>query len=191
MATAKEKAASPAPEPEAEASEGADVVDGTVTMEMPKGFVPQGAQAAPWWKIEEGAVLRGHIRGALFTMQDQRRTEYFQVQVTEPATGQEGTIAKGNRKDVPVARGGLVSVSVRKRMEILKEKILLEQQAGAIYEIWIKIGKKEGISGGRTFWPMQIATKCVKQPNARVGDKLIGTVSDSAPTEIDDEDLPF
>lgn len=183
----------PKPEPGQEAAS-QDEQDNTADMRttrMPKGFVPQGAQSAPWWKLEEGNVLYGRIRGALFTMQDNRRTEYFQVQLHEPTLAEEGTKRAGNRRTVTVPKGALVSVSIKKKMEVLKAKVLLEQQAGASYDVWMMVGPKEELKNGNTFWNLQIATNCVKPPNARVGNQLIGGVSDSAPDEPSDDDIPF
>ena len=121
----------PAPKPGQEEAAQDDNTSDMRTTRMPKGFVPQGAQSAPWWKLEEGNVLYGRIRGALFTMQDNRRTEYFQVQLHEPTLAEEGTKRAGNRRTITVPKGALVSVSIKKKMEILKTKVLLEQQAGA------------------------------------------------------------
>ena len=129
------------------------------------GFVKEGGLfGAPFWKVEEGARIKGKLLGA-YTMPNQYANnapkDIVQVQTLEPTS----VGVKGEDETEEVPAGTVVSVNVTNRLELLVTKHAPLVEAGAEVHVLLTVPSgRIRTRSGFNVWPIEIATKMVKAP---------------------------
>lgn len=146
----------------------------------PEGFKRLGSVAnAPWFALKEGNILFGELEN-VYTRPDERlkgkdgkpgMSKFYQVKLLEGCEvrmgrGEEAKLVRANAGDVVNLNWGPKT----KELEKLVPQILL----GAEYRVWLRVGKKFKISGGRTMWDVDQNISCVKPPTASEGPDFSG-----------------
>jgi len=135
--------------------------------DAPEGFVSDSAvQDAPWFNLEEGAVLYGNLLGC-YTMKTEPPRDYYQVELYQATT-----VRSGRGEDVEMVeaeKGDIVNVGMAYQLQAWKTKIVPLVEAGAQVEVFAKVGKKIKQKSGRTLWTFDVVkSRVVKAPTGPV-----------------------
>lgn len=125
----------------------------------PPGFEPvSAARGVPWYDPETLEVVSGELVGR-FTRRDSERA-YYHVRVDTPCTGYQKPEGgkRGDREEVQVDVGQLISVDERTALEDLAP---LAKDETKRYQVWIKAKEKVDIGGGKTFWSFDIFKRVI------------------------------
>ena len=134
----------------------------------PEGFRRVGSVAnAPWFNLKKGNVLLAILEN-VYERPDERvktkngtpgKSKFFQLKLLEACEARSGR--GGDAKMVRAEVGAVVNLNYgpkTKSLEELSPAIL----AGAEYQVWVQVGDKFQISGGRTMWDMDVQVKQTK-----------------------------
>jgi hypothetical protein len=136
---------------------------------------------APWFEYQEGNLCHGHVEGR-FVMQTDPPRGYYQINLK---TGCKVRVGKGDEaKVVDAKQGDVINLGETFRTETLREKVAAPMEAGGDYDVWMLVGKKRKLTGGRTMWTADVQTKENKAPTRKVE-----PIKDA--TTVGDEDAPF
>lgn len=158
----------------------------TNAYKAPEGFSRDTAvQDAPWVNFQEGNIVHGRLLGC-YTIQTTPPRDYYQVELVAPCTVRVG---KGGDQEIVEAQAGdVVNVGITYNLRCYQDKQIPEVEAGAEWQVWIRIGKKEKRGNGHTFWHADPRSKRVKAPTGPVVPKAATT---PAAGDDDDATVPF
>jgi hypothetical protein len=89
---------------------------------------------APWVQAQVGNVLNGRLIDR-FVMNTSPKRAYYQVELFEPCAVRVG---RGDDAEVVQAeKGDVVNLGETFRMTAIKDRIIPEVRAGAVYDLWI------------------------------------------------------
>jgi hypothetical protein len=140
----------------------------------PEGFRRVGSVAnAPWFNLKKGNTLRGILEN-MYERVDERvpkekggKSKFFQVKLLE---GCECRAGRGEEAKIVRAEAGtVVNLNYGPKTMGLAD-LVPAIQAGAEYEVWVGVGEKFKISGGRTMWDLDVQQKIVKAAPALADD---------------------
>jgi len=120
---------------------------------------------APWWSIEDGAVLHGELEN-MYDRPDERsksgRSKFFQIKLLKDTKARYGRGKEA--KVVAVKAGTVVNLNYGPKTREL-EKYVDPIIRGAKYEVWIHVdGGKFDIGKGQTMWPLDVHATMTRAP---------------------------
>lgn len=156
--------------------------NGPVDPQAPGGFRRVVAvDDAPWFEFKEGNICHGHVEDRFVMKMDPPRA-YYQVTLKRESLVRVG---KGDdAKTVTAKVGDVINVGETFRLEALRESVAAPHKAGGDYDIWVKVGKKRKLDGGKTMWTADVQVKENKPPTRKVEPLNDATVAV-------DEETPF
>lgn len=145
---------------------------------LPAGFTRVNPEAGPrnYFKPVEGLIVQGILLGR-FKRKDNDKY-FYQIRLTQPCDAQDG-----NQKSVECQPGDTLTVDERTALEDLAPWT----EKDHLVEVFIRVGKKEKLSGGRTFWPMDVGAK----PVDKIALRMAGMDRSKPDTSDDGEEVPF
>ncbi len=153
------------------------------TVAPPAGFRRVSAvDDAPWFQFQEGNVCHGHVAGR-FVMKTDPPRAYYQIELKGAC---KVRIGKGDEARIVDAKAGeVINLGETYRVETLRDKVAAPMEAGGDYDVWIAVGKKRKLNGGKTMWSADIQVKENRAPTRKVE-----PIRDET-TVGDDEETPF
>jgi len=151
----------------------------------PEGFRRMGSVTAEcWFALEEGNSIRGKLLG-IYDRADPRnkktgRSEFYQVELSEPTLCRYGTGEKAEIKTAPA--GTIVNLNCNTKTEVLKE-LIPDIVRGAEFEIHVFCGKKLELKNGNTMWNMVPSSKLLKGIKVADGPDFSGDGDGSGGTQ--------
>lgn len=133
----------------------ADNVTPIKSNEAPEGFVSVTPEReAGWFKAQEGLIVQGELMGR-FKMQDKDGTLRYYYQMRMGHSVMASVRSDDGKKfiDGQVPEGALLNIDEKKALEDLEE---LAADSTKRWAIWLMVGAKQSLDGGRTFWPMTV-----------------------------------
>jgi len=133
----------------------------------PAGFRRRSAVTdAPWVENEKGNICQGRLLNRYEMNNSSPARFYYQIELTSPCKVRVG---RGDEAMVEVAQAGeVVNLNESYKSKCLKEIEIPAINAGAAYDVWVAIGDKIKISGGKTMWQQDVQTKQLKAPTSQV-----------------------
>ena len=135
---------------------------------MPDGFRRRTSVSdAPWLSLETGNTMTGRLVGRFLMQGTEPIRAYYQVELTSGSV----KVRKGSGDDAEVVEakaGDVINVNESAKIRYLKDKEIPEVLAGAEYDLWMRVGEKLKLKGGRTMWDIDSGVKMVKAPTSEV-----------------------
>jgi hypothetical protein len=147
-----------------------EVVASDTMARPPEGFRRVGSVSnAPWFLLEEGAVLYGVLEN-VYERPDERvakekggMSKFFQLKLLQPAMGRKGKGEDAELLEVPM--GDVVNLNYGPKTKEL-EKLVPDILAGAEYQVWILVKGKFKLSGAKSMWDMDVQIQQTKAKTA-------------------------
>jgi hypothetical protein len=122
------------------------------------------APNAPWINLAKGNVVRGILEN-VYDRRDEMSpngvSKFFQIKLMDSC---ECWVGRGEAaKVVRFEAGTVVNLNYNTRTMPL-EDLVPQILKGAEYQVWVSIGDKLRMSGGRSMWNMEVAVKMTRAP---------------------------
>jgi hypothetical protein len=114
---------------------------------------------APWVNLAKGNIVKGILEN-VYERRDERSisgtAKFFQIKLVDSCECRVGT--GETAKIVRSEAGTVVNLNYNPRTAPLEE-LVPQIMKGAEYEVWVGIGDKLKLPGGRSMWDMEVAVK--------------------------------
>lgn len=125
----------------------------TASASLPSGFEPVSVEGPQTWAhMTEGNVIQGELLGR-FSRRGGNGGSFYQIKLTKECAGTRGRAA--DREDVDCEAGETVCIDEKARLMDFAELVKADRR----YEVYVEIGKKIKLDGGKTMWEIKAGKK--------------------------------